>query len=103
MILLNWRLNAPASPKVPRRLPLNEAPADWHTSSISASPCSCASDVSASMSEGAPRMCTGRIARVFEVSLRATSSGSSVSESSTSASTGVPPDAITAFGLAFHV
>ena len=40
------------------------------------------------MSAGAPRMCTGRIARVRGVSFRATSSGSSVSDSSTSASTG---------------
>ena len=35
MILLNWRLNAPASPKVPSRLPLKEAPFAWQTSSIS--------------------------------------------------------------------
>ena len=37
------------------------------------------------------------------VSLRSTSSGSSVSESSTSASTGIAPVAMTAFAVAFHV
>ena len=47
------------------------------------------SHTSSSMSAGAPRMWTGRIARVRGVSRRSTSAGSSVSESSTSASTGI--------------
>ena len=55
------------------------------------------------MSAGAPRMWTGRIAFVRGPIFRATSAASSVSDSSTSASTGVAPDAITEFGVAFHV
>ena len=55
------------------------------------------------MSAGAPRICTGRIALVRGPILRSTSAGSSVSESSTSARTGVARDAITAFGVAFQV
>jgi hypothetical protein len=39
MILLNWRLNAPASPNVPSRCPRNVAPAAWQTSSTSTRPC----------------------------------------------------------------
>ena len=55
------------------------------------------------MSAGAPRMCTGSSARVRGVSFRTTSSGSSVSDSSTSASTGMAPVAMTALAVAFHV
>ena len=59
--------------------------------------------VSAPMPAGAPRMCTGTIAFVREVSFRAASAGSRVRDSSTSASTGSAPQARTAFGVAFQV
>ena len=55
------------------------------------------------MSAAFPRMCTGRTARVRGVSFASTSSGSIVSDSSTSASTGNAPAASTAFAVAFHV
>ena len=55
------------------------------------------------MSAALPRMCTGRIAFVRAVILRSASSGSIVSESSTSASTGRAPAASTAFAVAFQV
>ncbi len=55
------------------------------------------------MSAALPRMCTGSSAFVREVSFRSTSAGSSVSDSSTSASTGIAPVASTAFAVAFQV
>ncbi len=55
------------------------------------------------MSDAAPRMCTGRMARVSGVILRRTSSGSSVSEASTSARMGMAPTASAAAAEAIQV
>ena len=40
MILLIWKLNAPASPMLPSADPRNDPPAAWHTSSSTRTPCS---------------------------------------------------------------
>ena len=85
------------------RLPTAASTA-WAASSISFSPCVWAIASIASMSQGAPAKCTGRIALVRGVIARSIASGSMLSVArSTSAKTGCAPAWRIALTVAGHV
>ena len=89
MCLEFWKLKQPRSPSVPHFWPLYSASQAWQASSTTASLCFLAMALIASISQGMPKMWTGRMARVRSVIRLSIVAGSIVSVAgSVSANTG---------------